>query len=97
MSETATANVTVPGANGLHLGPCSIIAQSVSALDCEIRIEKGDLTVNAKNIFELVSLIAGEGTKLTVTANGDEAEMAIQTLVELFKSGFNGYVAQAAE
>ena len=97
MSETVTATVTVPGANGLHLVPCSLIAQTVADFDCEVRIEKGQLSVDARNIFELISLNAGEGTELTLNAEGDLAESAIQALVQLFQSGFNGHVAQAAE
>ena len=97
MSETVTATVTVPGANGLLLVPCSLIAQTVAEFDCEVRIEKGQLSVNARNIFELISLSAGEGTELKLTAEGDVAEAAVQALIQLFKSGFNGHVAQATE
>lgn len=91
MSDAVTANVTVPGANGLHMVPCSLIAQRASKFACQVSIRKGTTNADARNIFELLGLGAAEGTELECTASGDDASQAISSLVELFESGFEGH------
>jgi phosphotransferase system HPr (HPr) family protein len=91
MSDAVTANVTVPGTNGLHMVPCSLIAQRASKFVCQIAIKKCDTIADARNIFELLGLEAGEGTELNCEANGEDASQAIASLVDLFESGFEGH------
>lgn len=91
MSASVTATVTVPGENGLHLVPCSLIAQSASSYACQIRISKGEKNADAKNIFDLMTLAAGQGAELLLEAAGEKADEAVQCLVQLFESGFNGH------
>jgi phosphocarrier protein HPr len=91
MSDAVTANVTVPGPNGLHLVPCSLIAQRAAEFACQITIRKGETSADARNIFELLGLGAGGGTILNCEASGDDAPSAIQSLVVLFESGFQGH------
>ncbi len=91
MSDAVTENVTVPGRNGLHMVPCSLIAQRASKFSSQITISKGATNADARNIFELLGLGAGEGTVLTCQANGEDAAAAIADLVDLFESGFEGH------
>ena len=96
MTDAVTHTVTVPGENGLHLVPCSLIAQSASSFDCEVRIRKGAQTVDAKNIFDLMSLNAGHGAELILEAAGGCAHDAVDALVALFESGFKGHANRQA-
>lgn len=91
MSDVVTANVTVPGPNGLHLVPCSLIAQRAGGFTCRITIRKGETAADARNIFDLLGLGAGEGTVLNCEASGDDAPQAMENLVALFESGFDGH------
>jgi phosphocarrier protein HPr len=92
MSGSVSRTVSVKGENGLHLVPCSQIAQCAGGYDCEIRILKGDRTVDACNIFDLMSLNAGQGCQLELQATGLESGEAVASLAELFESGFQGHV-----
>ncbi len=94
MTDAVTQSVTVPGENGLHLVPCSLIAQSASSFECDVRIRKGSQTVDAKNIFDLMSLNAGHGAELILEAAGACARDAVDALVALFDSGFNGHASR---
>lgn len=96
MSDAVTANVTVPGPNGLHMVPCSMIAQCAGEFACQIIIRKGQTTANARDIFDLMTLAAGEGTVLSCEASGDDAATAIETLVALFESDFKGHANRAS-
>ena len=80
--------VTVNLENGLHLVPCSQIAQFARSYDCDVQISKGDLTVDAKNVFDLMTLNASHGTALVLEANGAGAAEAVDGLVNLFESNF---------
>ena len=50
-------------------------------------IAKGK-TVNAKSIMGIMSLGLGQGDELTVVANGEDEEAAVNALVELIEGGF---------
>ena len=41
------------------------------------------------SIMQLMMLAATEGTKLTINADGDDADDAISELIQLVNSGFN--------
>ena len=96
MSDSVTAPVTVNGDHGLHLIPCSQIARASFAFACQVRIRKGDRTVDAKSIFDLMSLNAGKGTQLVLEATGEDASEAVTALSELFESGFGGHSRKPA-
>lgn len=74
--------------HGLHLVPCSKIAELARSHDCEIRIHKQDHTVDAKAVFDLMTLRADQGTELTIEAEGPGAEVAVRGLVDLFENDF---------
>ncbi len=79
---------------GLHLVPCSQISQLARDFECDIRIYNGDHRVDAKTVFDLMTLRAEQGTHLIIEAEGDGSEEAIQKLAHLFETDFeiNGTV-----
>lgn len=81
-------SVTVRSENGLHLGPCSQVAQLAQKFRSSVRISKGELTVDAKSVFDLMILEAGHGTELVLAANGDDADDAVERLAHLFETNF---------
>jgi len=87
-SPLCRADVTVNLEHGLHLVPCSKIAELARRYECDIRILKHDQAVDAKAVFDLMTLRADQGTALVVEAEGDSAEEAIEQLVELFENDF---------
>jgi phosphocarrier protein len=60
-----------------------------SAHQAEIWVEKDDEQVNGKSIMGLMMLAAGYGSKLTVTAEGQDAEQAMAQIAALIESGFS--------
>ncbi len=88
MSNAQSRQVTVKGEHGLHLVPCSLIAKTSNVYACEIEIRTGNKLAKAKNIFDLMGLGVGKGAVLTLSATGDDAEVALAALEELFNSGF---------
>ena len=80
--------VVVKLENGLHLVPCSRISELSRSYDCEIRIYNGDHMVDAKAVFDLMTLRADQGTHLVLETEGDLAEEVLGKLVQLFESDF---------
>lgn len=80
--------VTVNAENGLHLGPCSQVAQLAQKFRSDVRIRKADLSVDAKSVFDLMILAASQGTVLVVEARGEDASEATEQLAHLFETNF---------
>ncbi|MCL2575486.1 MAG: HPr family phosphocarrier protein [Defluviitaleaceae bacterium] len=67
--------------NSLEARDVALFVQMASRFRCNINLNIGDKTVNAKSIMGLVSLGILEGQAITLIADGADAEQAI---VELY-------------
>ncbi len=84
-------SVKVGNENGLHLVPCSRIARLARRFeDCEVRIVRPDSNqvVDAKNVFDLITLKAQKDTVLEIEARGAAARQAVDEMVRLFERNF---------
>ena len=81
--------VTVINALGLHARPASMIAKCASNYAAEITINKSGEIANAKSILGIMTLSAGKGTALIISAEGDDAEEALNSIAALFESKFD--------
>lgn len=91
MSRTATTNVTVANRLGLHARPAMLFVEKAGQFKSEITICRPDqdLTVDGKSIMQLMMLAATKGTELKISANGDDADEAVEGLAEFVANGFN--------
>ena len=76
--------------NGLHLRPQSQIVRLAQQFECDVNIRIDDRTVDAKSMFDLMTLKAAHGTTLYLEASGANADEAIRQLADLFESNFEG-------
>ncbi|MTI95344.1 MAG: HPr family phosphocarrier protein [Firmicutes bacterium] len=79
-------NVTVTNKTGLHARPAAMFVQKAGQFVSEITIVKGEKEVSAKSIMGVMSLAISQGTEITIRANGDDAQQAVDALVELVES-----------
>jgi phosphotransferase system HPr (HPr) family protein len=75
--------VTVKNKQGLHARPAALFVQIANKFTSEITIAKGRQKINGKSIMGIMMLAAGAGSKVTIIANGDDAERAIAELEKL--------------
>lgn len=87
--STVERSVQLSNKYGLHARPATLIAQSAKAFKSEVVLVKGDEKVNAKSIFNLMTLAAEKGTLLTIRATGIDAEAAVAKIVALVEAKFN--------
>ena len=82
MSPNATRTAIVNNPKGLHLRPAGLLAQIAGQYQAEVTITKDGLTVDARSILDLLTLVATQGSELVITATGDDAEAAVSAVAE---------------
>lgn len=78
--------VTIKNKQGLHARPAALFVQIANKFNSVITITKGRHKVNGKSIMGIMMLEAGCGAKVTMTVNGDDAELAVKELEVLLLS-----------
>ncbi len=73
---------------GLHARAAAMLAQTASRFACEITVAREDQRANAKSVMGVLLLCGSQGTRISVEAEGADAEQAMATLQALFASGF---------
>ncbi len=73
---------------GLHARPASLFVQAAKKFKSQIKVKKDGNEVDAKSILGVLSLGAECGHTITITAEGPDAEEAINELVSLVKNKF---------
>jgi phosphocarrier protein len=72
--------VTIMNAQGLHARPAAIFVQIASKFNCAITVRKDAERVNGKSIMGVLMLAAERNSKITIEAEGEDAEQAIAEL-----------------
>lgn len=65
---------------GIHARPAGLFVKAAVSFPCTVTIAKGGKEVDAKRIFGVMGLGAKCGEEITVKADGEKEEEAIQTL-----------------
>lgn len=73
---------------GLHARASARFVSTASRFGSDIRLRKGDIEVNGKSIMGIMMLAAAKGSELTLTAEGEDAEVALDTLEDLVNARF---------
>jgi phosphocarrier protein HPr len=74
---------------GLHARPAAELVKLAGRFESEIWLEKDGLEVNGKSIMGVLMLAAEHGSRLTLRAEGRDAEEALGALGELIDRGFH--------
>lgn len=78
--ETA---VEIKNADGLHMRPAMQFVDVANRFECDITVSNGESRADGKSIMQMSILAATCGTKLKVTAEGPDAQQALDALKEL--------------
>ena len=74
---------------GLHARPAARLVETTKKFKSEITISKNDVQVNAKSIMGVMMLAAEVGSALVISADGEDAQDALQEISRLFESKFD--------
>lgn len=75
---------------GLHARPSVQLAKCASTFKAHVtlRCANASLSVDAKSSLQLLVLSATQGTEISVEAEGEDADLAVDTLVQFAKERF---------
>jgi len=73
---------------GMHVRPAGAMAKLCQSFDSEITVEKEGRAVSGKSVLGLMTLEAPCGTVLKITAEGEDAEEALDAIAELINNRF---------
>ena len=73
---------------GLHARASAKLTQTASSFPCEVSLERNGRRVNAKSIMGVMMLAAAKGATITIDTNGEQADEAMQALLDLIKDRF---------
>ncbi len=74
---------------GLHARASAKFVKCAEAFDADIAVSRDGQTVPGTSIMGLMMLTASQGTSITVTATGPQAEAALIALAALIASKFD--------
>ena len=85
---TCSLEVRVPNRLGMHARPCAEFVKLAGGFSSSVTVRRRRLSVNGKSIMGVLMLAAEEGSSLTITAEGDDAAVAVKELARLVRGGF---------
>ena len=75
--------IVIKNKTGLHARPAALFVQIANKFNSDITIIKEDQEVNGKSIMGILMLAAERGAKLTIIAEGEDAEAAVAELTDI--------------
>ena len=84
-----TREVSITNKVGLHARPATFFIQKANTYRSGIWVVKDDRKVSAKSLLGVLSIGIAKGMTITIVADGDDEQNAIDGLVELIETGFN--------
>lgn len=83
--------VTVASKVGLHARPAALVAKAAAAQPVAVSIAKdGGTPVAAGSVLNLMTLAAGHGDEVLISADGEGAEDAVNAVAELVATDLDG-------
>lgn len=83
-----SSEVTIVNKLGLHARAAAKFVSLASGFDSEINLSRNGHTVNGKSIMGVMMLAAAKGSTLELSADGGDAESALQQLATLVAERF---------
>lgn len=81
--------VEVVNSQGIHMRPAGVLAAEMKKFtDCNVMLKMSDKTAKATSVMQIMAAGIKCGTKVEISADGNNEQAALDKAVELFKSGF---------
>jgi multiphosphoryl transfer protein len=79
--------IAIPNPTGLHARPAAVLANLSKQYQATVRLRRGQDSANAKSVVALMNLDIKRGDRVTLTAEGSDAEDAILALTKAIANG----------
>lgn len=74
---------------GLHTRPSTELVRCASSFKSRVYLVYQKHSVNAKSLLGILMLAARKGAKIWIEAEGEDAEAAVESIVNLAKNNFH--------
>ncbi len=89
MTEQASGRFTIVNKRGMHARAASKLVRLATSFPCEIKLSGPDAqSVSAKSVMGVLLLCGSKGTQIDVTAEGERATEAIESIGQLIAARF---------
>ena len=85
---SATGTFEIVNDLGLHARAATKLVQLAAKYASEVEIEKDGQRANAKSVMGVLLLCGAKGTRVSVHAEGDDAQAAVDAIGELIAQRF---------
>ena len=75
--------VEIIAPNGMHTRPAATFVKEAKSFVADVYVTSNGKTASAKSLFKLQTLVLTQGTVLTIAAEGEDAQQAVDHLVAL--------------
>ena len=86
--EAVTRDLPIVNRKGLHARATAKFVQCVENYQADVTVTRGGETVGGQSIMGILTLGAGRGTTITVSATGPDAAAAVEALAALVANRF---------
>lgn len=86
--SSVSRDLEIVNKRGLHARASARFVSLVAGFQSEITVAKDGVTVGGSSIMGLMMLAASPGCSIRVTAEGEDAEQAMQAIVDLVADRF---------
>jgi phosphocarrier protein HPr len=80
--------VTVANRLGLHARAAARFVHLATGFQSQVRVTRGTQTMDGKSIMGILLLAAASGSVLTISTDGEDEQVAIESLCRFIESGF---------
>lgn len=70
---------------GIHARPATLLVRAASKFSSDINLEYSGKSVNLKSIMGVMSLGVGQGSEISISAEGDDEKEAIDAIADTMK------------
>ncbi|MEK9903983.1 MAG: HPr family phosphocarrier protein [Rhodospirillales bacterium] len=88
MSSGVIKETVICNPKGLHARPAAKVSRLVQTYQAEVSIKCNGEVAEASSIMDLLMLGADLGTRVTVCAEGPQANEVVEAVVDLINQGF---------
>jgi len=78
--------VIIKNQTGLHARPASQLVMECKKFTSEITLTRGENTANAKSIMSIMAMAIMGGDKISVSAEGSDADAAVESIATFLES-----------
>jgi len=83
------ATVTISNRLGLHARASAKLTKLAGGFACDVHMSRNGRRINAKSIMGVMMLAAGKGSRITIEADGADADNALAALAQLIANRFD--------